>query len=63
MAAMPFRCNGILVVVGNLTMILPMSSMIYASFLILYINLCKEHLIIWIKPTASNSVHGQQYCG
>ena len=33
-AAMPFPCNGILVVLGNLTRILPVSSLIYASFLI-----------------------------
>ena len=34
MAAMPFPRNGILFVVGNLPKIFPMSSLIYASFLI-----------------------------
>ena len=31
-AAIPFHCNGILVVVGNLPSIFPMSSLIFASF-------------------------------
>ena len=39
MAAMPFQCNGILVVLGNLPRIFPMFSLIYASFLIPYSNL------------------------
>ena len=34
MAAMPFPCNDILVVVGNLPRIFPMSSLIYASFFV-----------------------------
>ena len=38
MAAMLFPCNGILVVLGNLPRIFPMSSLIYASFLIPYFN-------------------------
>ena len=38
-AAMPFPCNGILVVLGNLTRILPVSSLIYASFLIPSFNI------------------------
>ena len=33
MAAIPFPCYGILVVVGNLPRFFPVSSLIYASFL------------------------------
>ena len=36
MAAMPFLCNLILVVLGNLLRIFPMSSLVYASFRISY---------------------------
>ena len=52
MAAMPFPCNDILVVLGNLPIIFPMSSLIFASFLIPYFNLytqaelCLEHEVI-----------------
>ena len=38
MAPMPFPSNGILVVVGNLPQIFPMSSLIYARFLIPLFN-------------------------
>ena len=41
MAAKPFSCTGILVFVGNLPRIFPMSSLIYASFHYLWgLNLC-----------------------
>ena len=39
MAAMPFPCKGILVVLGNLPRIFPRFSLIYANFLIPYIKL------------------------
>ena len=39
MATVPLPCNGILVVVGSSPRIFPMSSLIYASFLIPYFNL------------------------
>ena len=36
MAAMPFPCNGILVILSNLPRIFPMSSLIYAVFYSLF---------------------------
>ena len=39
MAAMPFPCNGILLIKGNLPRILPVFTLSYASFLSPYFNL------------------------
>ena len=59
MADMQFPCNGILVVVGNLPGIFPMSTLIYASLSISYFNL--KNIFIGNGPALCFNTFGMYF--
>ena len=50
MAAMPFPCNGILDVQGNLTRVFPVCTWNYASFLIPFYNFYVNNTKFYRQP-------------